>query len=1154
MPPHFFLSLFSAVAGLFCITAPRLAVPRSAAGVLTRCVLPLLAASWVALSSGRAEARIGGISGLGCSGCHASNQPDPELSLDLPSNIQPGDRIALRLTIRAPDIKAGGFFLRTESGEGAFEAGQGSKLTGSGLTHSIRKAAENGAVTFDFWWTAPAQPNATRFQVSAIASDANGARSGDRAGDLYRDVAYGCTGVELYRDWDQDNFGRPDFSQLKCGQPTGFAVLGTDCNDNDALVFPGASERCNQRDDNCNQQIDEGTEQFVFYLDADGDGYGVPGMSQELTGCAIRPGLAPNNTDCNDSAKLVHPEALELCNSGDDNCDGDADEGLLVSCGLGECARTTESCFDRDCVPGLPAPETCNGLDDDCNGFIDDGSVLCPSGQVCGMTECIADPNEMTGLGGAPGNSGGAGGSASGASGGGSSGGGSSGSAPDDDGMKPAPDKPTKENPDEAPDASAPPSEGGTGGDGDTGGKENVQNSGKNGSSGGGCSVRPAAPGATPGFGWGFVLVVAIAWRRRLGAWVLSLRPLCTLVSVLSCLGSLGCAAKEIKNRPAPADCKPEDPGCPSEMNMSKDGSTDTPPNVTDAGAPVVLPGSKDAGPGARDAAVPEVPCVDACDPNAVGTCLDGRVRSCWKVPGLCAAWNESDCRLGRCADDVSCAQCNDTCDKAGAVGCRNGEMGQCVRDADQCLTWQAESSCASGFCADTAACGTCQHECELDAASECASGSVRQCYQDNNGCRKWSAPSPCALEYCANATSCPAGWALGQRGGLADDRFVAVAVDPAASIAAVGAFYDFADIAAEAGTTDAYLNVKDAADRTTVTERWGSAKNDEAVDVGSIAVGDYYVAGWAEGPIGKTKHQGGRDGFVTRFKKEGDSSKIAWTRLWGSNQHDVPRALSVGKNGDVVVFGSTQGVLPGGSPAGGQDLMLGRWDAVGNQLWLKQWGTNTDDVGTDVVVAPDGAIFVVGRTAGTLGGVTGSGGSDAFLQKLDPSGAVLFTKLWGGSSGDAAESIVMLADGELLVVGTTQGALSGQSKGGIDLHLSRWRQNGEQVWIQQWGTTSDDRVYDLAVDAKERVYAAAAIRNGEPNCPLGQAWLVVWDAMGAPLHENLWDTCENEEFHAVAVDPSGRVALAGFTRGVFVSESRGGADAILVTYNPPPL
>jgi hypothetical protein len=389
----------------------------------------------------------------------------------------------------------------------------------------------------------------------------------------------------------------------------------------------------------------------------------------------------------------------------------------------------------------------------------------------------------------------------------------------------------------------------------------------------------------------------------------------------------------------------------------------------------------------------------------------------------------------------------------------------------------------------------------------------------------------------------------------VSDDRFVAVTVDSAASIAAVGAYHDFADFEAESGTTDAYLNVKDSQDRTILTERWGSPQNDEAVDVGSIAPDDYYVAGWAEGAIGTTHHQGGRDGFVTRWRRQGNNvPEMLWTRLWGSAEHELPRALWVEKGGDVVVFGSTLGVLPAGVHFGGQDLMLGRWDAVGNQLWLKQWGTDKEDVGTDVVTTPPGSTFVVGSTSGLLGEATSHGGADAFLQKLDRDGNVEFTRTWGGPSGDAAEAIVMVPGGDLLIVGTTQGTLAGQSKGGVDLHLSRWTPSGDQVWIQQWGTTSDDRVYDLAVDSLGRIYAAAAIRAGEKDCPLGQAWLIVWDALGAPLHENLWDTCENEEFHAVAVDPSGRVALAGFTRGVFVSESKGGADAILVTYNPPPL
>ena len=69
------------------------------AGALVAAVLLLL--------TGVAEARINGLTGNGCSGCHASNEGPPEIILSIPA-LAPGQRAALSLTIRANGIVGGG--------------------------------------------------------------------------------------------------------------------------------------------------------------------------------------------------------------------------------------------------------------------------------------------------------------------------------------------------------------------------------------------------------------------------------------------------------------------------------------------------------------------------------------------------------------------------------------------------------------------------------------------------------------------------------------------------------------------------------------------------------------------------------------------------------------------------------------------------------------------------------------------------------------------------------------------------------------------------------------------------------------------------------------------------------------------------------------
>jgi len=123
------------------------------------------------------------------------------------------------------------------------------------------------------------------------------------------------------------------------------------------------AESCNNRDDDCDGQIDEGC-----CFDFDEDGY-----QGQTDSCRT-------GQDCNDADPSVHPGATEICNGVDDNCNGRIDEWLgATSCGVGACWRVVENCIDgvpQTCIPGTPTSEICNYIDDDCDGLVDEDIPL----------------------------------------------------------------------------------------------------------------------------------------------------------------------------------------------------------------------------------------------------------------------------------------------------------------------------------------------------------------------------------------------------------------------------------------------------------------------------------------------------------------------------------------------------------------------------------------------------------------------------------------------------------------------------------------------------------------------------------------------------------------------------------------------------------
>jgi len=197
-------------------------------------------------------------------------------------------------------------------------------------------------------------------------------------------------GSAFYPDADQDGFGAALGGKTACKAAPGYVKKGGDCDDSKPNVHPNGVETCNGLDDNCDGQTDEDL-QTTFFSDSDGDGYGVFGSA--ILACSAPPGFVGIGTDCDDQMAGIHPGAVESCNTADDDCNGQTDEGLVGKTwyadqdgdGLGNAAVSTVGCSappgfvaaNTDCNDGAAsvhpgAAETCNGADDDCDGTIDE--------------------------------------------------------------------------------------------------------------------------------------------------------------------------------------------------------------------------------------------------------------------------------------------------------------------------------------------------------------------------------------------------------------------------------------------------------------------------------------------------------------------------------------------------------------------------------------------------------------------------------------------------------------------------------------------------------------------------------------------------------------------------------------------------------------
>ena len=154
-----------------------------------------------------------------------------------------------------------------------------------------------------------------------------------------------------------------------------------DCDDADPDVGPGAAEVCDGLDNDCDGEVDEGVLE-VFYVDADGDGYGDPESGVEA--CEVPSGHVESGDDCDDQDVSVSPGAEELCDGQDNDCDGaltdeesDLDGDTVLVCDFdpeswsGDTTITAGGdCDDGDHTVYPEASELCDGQDNDCDGVL----------------------------------------------------------------------------------------------------------------------------------------------------------------------------------------------------------------------------------------------------------------------------------------------------------------------------------------------------------------------------------------------------------------------------------------------------------------------------------------------------------------------------------------------------------------------------------------------------------------------------------------------------------------------------------------------------------------------------------------------------------------------------------------------------------------
>jgi hypothetical protein len=389
------------------------------------------------------------------------------------------------------------------------------------------------------------------------------------------------------------------------------------------------------------------------------------------------------------------------------------------------------------------------------------------------------------------------------------------------------------------------------------------------------------------------------------------------------------------------------------------------------------------------------------------------------------------------------------------------------------------------------------------------------------------------------------------QFGTNASDRALAAAPDGSGGTYVTGDT-DGSLVGPNAGDYDVWLAHYNGTGNQTWIRQFGTSGSDQALTAAPDGSGGVYLGGTTSGSLGGPS-TGSADAWLARYDSVGN---FLWILQLGTNGQDLIRAAAPDGSGGVYVGGSTPGSL-GGPSSGDFDSWLARYDSAANQIWIRQFGTSsTDEIR---FAAPDGSggVYVGGDTSGTLGGPN-AGIVDAWLAHYDGAGNQTWIHQFGTSSQDRAFGSAPDGSGGVYVGGYTSGSLGGPNAGAEDIWLAHYDGTGNQTWIRQLGTGGDDGSSVAAPDGSGGVYVGGYTEGslGGPFAGFLDSWLARYDGAGNQIWIRQLGTSGIDHAYAAAPDGSGSVYLGGYTDGSLGAPNAGSFDSWLGRYDrvPPPL
>ena len=262
------------------------------------------------------------------------------------------------------------------------------------------------------------------------------------------------------------------------------------------------------------------------------------------------------------------------------------------------------------------------------------------------------------------------------------------------------------------------------------------------------------------------------------------------------------------------------------------------------------------------------------------------------------------------------------------------------------------------------------------------------------------------------------------------------------------------------AGSWDIFVAKLDSGGNHVWSKRFGDGNHQYAPAVAVDDLDNVLVAGYFVGAVdfggGTLTSAGGEDIFLAKFdsggghqwsKRFGDASTEQ--QAWGVAIDGSGNAIIAGYFTGAVDFGG--GALPNAGP--NADIFVAKFGSDGAHVWSKSFGDTYAQSASAVAVDPSDNVLVTGGFYMTVdfggGTLTSAGYKDAFLAKLSPGGAHIWSKRFGDADFQDAQAVTTDVSGNAFIAGYFSGGIN---FGGGTLTSA----GGEDIFLAKFGLKND--------------------------------------------------------------------------------------------------